>query len=72
VSFSRFKASNLDFFHLNALNNYESNNIIFAYKKTIYREIFIFVEHMNDYAHVVDEIVVRNNLSFCFRNFVMM
>jgi len=71
VPFSRFKAPNLGFFHLDALDNYGSNNIIFAHKKTIYREVFIFVERINDYAHVVDEIVVRNNLSLCLRDFVM-
>jgi len=71
VSSSRFKTSNLDFFYLDALDNYELNNIIFAHKKTIYREVFIFVERVNDYTHVVDEIVVRNNLFLCFRNFVM-
>ncbi len=68
---SRSKTSNLDFFYLDALDSYELDNIIFAHKKTIYREVFIFVERVNDYAHVVDEVVVRDNLSFCFRNFVM-
>ncbi len=71
MSSNRFKASNLGFFHLDALNNYELNNIIFAHKKTIYKEIFVFVERVNDYAHVIDEVVIRNNLSFCLRNFVM-
>jgi len=63
---SRFKTSNLDFFYLNALNNYKSSNIIFVYKKTIYREIFIFVERINNYVSIVSKIVVRNNFSFCF------
>jgi len=58
VSFSRFKTSNLDFFHLDALDSYKLNNIIFAYKKTIYKEVFIFVERTNDYAHVVGEVIV--------------
>ncbi len=71
MSSNRFKASNLGFFHLDALNNYELNNIIFAHKKTIYREVFIFVERVNDYAHVVGEVVVRDNLSLCLRDFVM-
>jgi hypothetical protein len=71
VSSSRFKAPNLDFFHLDALDNYESNNIIFAHKKTIYREVFIFVERVNDYAHVVDEVVVQDNLSLCLCDFAM-
>ncbi len=66
VSFSRFKTSNLDFFYLDASNNYESNNIIFAHKKTIYREVFIFIERMNNYAHVIGEVVVRNNFCFVF------
>jgi len=58
VSFNRFKISNLDFFYLDALNNYKLDNIIFVYKKTIYKEVFIFVEHINNYAHVVDEIAI--------------
>ncbi len=58
VSSNRFKTSNLDFFHLDALDNYKLNNIIFAHKKTIYREVFIFVERINDYIYVVDEIVI--------------
>jgi hypothetical protein len=56
--FNRFKTSNLDFFYLNALNNYELNNIIFAYKKTIYREVFIFVERINNYIYVVGEVII--------------
>jgi len=55
---NRFKTPNLDFFHLDALDNYKLNNIIFAHKKTIYREVFIFVERINDYVHVVNEVVV--------------
>jgi hypothetical protein len=58
VLFNQFKTFNLNFFHLNALDSYELNNIIFAHKKTIYREVFIFIERVNDYAHVIDEIVV--------------
>jgi len=58
VSSNRFKAPNLGFFHLDALDSYELNNIIFVHKKTIYRKVFIFVERINDYAYVVDEIVV--------------
>jgi len=58
ISFSWFKTSNLDFFCLDALNNYKLNNIIFAYKKTIYREVFIFVEHINNYAYVVNKIAI--------------
>ncbi len=68
---SQFKALNLGFFHLDALDNYELSNIVFAHKKTIYKEVFIFVERVNDYAHVINEVVVRNNLSFCLRNFVI-
>jgi len=55
---NRFKTSNLGFFYLDALDNYELDNIIFAHKKTIYREVFIFVERINDYAYVVGEVVV--------------
>ena len=68
---NRFKTIDFDFFHLDAFESYESNDIIFAYKKTIYREIFIFVQRVNDYAHVIDEFVVRENLFFCLRDATM-
>ena len=58
---NRFKAIDLDFFHLDVFESYESNDIIFAHKKTIYREFFIFVQRVNDYAHVIDEFVVRDS-----------
>ena len=65
---NRFKAIDLDFFHLDVFESYESNDIIFAHKKIIYREVFIFVQRINDYTHVVNESVVRENLFFCFRD----
>jgi len=68
---SRFKTSNLDFFYLDALDNYKLDNIIYAYKKTIYREIFIFVERINNYAYVVNKVVIRNNLFLCFYNSII-
>ena len=68
---NRFKAADLDFFHFDASESYESNDIIFAHKKTIYREVFTFVQRVNDYAHVVDESVVRENLFFCLRGATM-
>jgi hypothetical protein len=49
---------NLNFFHLDALNNHKLSNIIFAYKKTIYKKVFIFVERINDYVYVVNEVVI--------------
>jgi len=58
VFFNQFKTFNLDFFHLDALNNYELSNIIFAYKKKIYRKIFIFVKRINNYVYVVNEVVI--------------
>ena len=68
---NRFKAIDLDFFHLDVFESYESSDIIFAHKKTIYREVFIFVQRVNDYAHVIDEFVVRENLFFCLRDATM-
>jgi len=58
IFFSRFKTSNLDFFYLDALDSYKSSNIIFVYKKTIYRDLFIFVERINNYAYIVSEIAI--------------
>ncbi len=56
--FSRFKTSNLSFFYLDALDNYKLSNIIFVYKKTIYREVFTFVKRINNYIYVIDKVVV--------------
>ena len=71
VAVNRFKAIDLDFFHFDVFESYESNDIIFAHKKTIYREVFIFVQRVNDYAYVIDEFVVRENLFFCLRDATM-
>jgi len=60
--------SNLDFFYLDALDNYKLDNIIFAYKKTIYREVFIFVERINNYIYIVNKVAIRDNLFLCFCN----
>ena len=68
---NRFKAIDFDFFHLDVFENYESNDIIFVHKKTIYREVFIFVQRVNNYVHVIDESVVRENLFFCLRDATM-
>ena len=68
---NRFKAIDFDFFHLDVFENYESNDIIFVHKKTIYREVFIFVQRINDYVYVINEFVVRENLFFCFRDAIM-
>ena len=68
---NRFKAIDLDFFHFDVFESYESNDITFVHKKTIYREVFTFVQRLNDYAHVINESVVRENLFFCFRDATM-
>ncbi len=71
MSSNRFKMLNLDFFYLDALDNYKLDNIIFVYKKTIYREVFIFVERINNYVYVVNKIIVRDNLSFYLCNSII-
>jgi len=49
-----------------------SQTILFSLIKKQYIEKSLFlVERVNDYAYVVDEVVVRNNISLCLRNFVM-
>jgi hypothetical protein len=50
--------SNLDFFYLDALDSYKLNNIIFVYKKTIYKEVFIFVERINNYIYIINKVVI--------------
>ena len=67
---NRFKAIDLDFFHFDVFESYESNDIIFFHKKTIYREVFTFVQRINDYVHVVNEFVVRE-FFFDFRDAIM-
>ena len=71
IIINRLKAVDFHFFHFDVFESYESNDIIFAHKKAIYREVFIFIRRINDYAHVINEFVVRENLFFCFRDAIM-
>lgn len=71
ASFNRFRASDLGFFHPDAPESYGAGGIIFAHKETIYREVFTFVQRVNDYAHIVGESAVKESLSFCFRGSAM-
>jgi len=48
-----FRAANLEFFYLDIPKSYRSNNISFANKKIIYREIFIFVEQIKNYTTII-------------------
>jgi len=59
--------ADLRFFHPNALESYEINDVIFAHKETIYREVFTFVQRVNDYAHIVGEPAMKENLAFGFQ-----
>ena len=67
----RFKIIDFEFFHSNASKNWNTKFIIFFHKKTIYREIYIFVSRINDYIYLIDEIIVRDNLSFCLREIII-
>lgn len=67
----KFRVANIEFFHLDAFESYDAKFIIFAHKKTIYREVFIFVDRVNDYVYIVDEVAIRENLFFCFRGSTM-
>ena len=68
---SRFKATDLGFFHPDAPESYGTGNIIFAHKETIYRKVFTFVQRINDYTHIVGDAAVKENLSLCFRGAAM-
>ena len=68
---NQFRAIDDKFFYFDVFENYEFNNIIFVHKKFIYWEVFIFVQWMKNYAHVVNETSVYENLSLYFKNIVM-
>ena len=67
----RFKIIDFEFFHSNVSKSWNTKFIIFFHKKTIYREIYVFVSRINDYAHLIDEIIVRDNLSLYLRKIVI-
>jgi len=71
IFFNRFMTFDLDFFYLDTSNSYKLDNVIFVYKKTIYKKVFIFVERINNYIYIVNKIVVRNNLFLCFRDSII-
>lgn len=67
ISFNRFRIFDLEFFYLDVLESYEIDNIIFAHKEIIYREIYIFVQRINNYAHIVNESTIKESFFFYFR-----
>ena len=41
--------------------------MIYNHKKTIFKEIYTFNKRVYNYALFLDEIIVKKNLSFCFK-----
>ena len=64
---NRFNTQNLEFFHPNASEFYRVEYVIHNHKETIFREIYIFNKRVHDYTLLVDEILMKNNLSLYFR-----
>ena len=64
---NRFNAQDLEFFHSNASKFYEIEYVIHSHKETIFRKVYIFNKRVHDYALLVDEILVKDNLSLYFR-----
>ena len=65
------KSSILNFF-IQMSRKIETRDLLyFFYKKTIYRKIYIFVSRINDYIHLIDKIIVRDNLSLCLRKIII-
>ena len=62
-----FRVSNLKFFHSDLKEFYNINDIVFASKKNIYREIYSFCRRIKNYVIIKKENIVRANLFICFR-----
>ncbi|SLM41263.1 probable transposable element [Lasallia pustulata] len=57
----------LGFFHPDVPESYGTGNVIFNSKETIYREVYTFIKRVEDYALLVGEEKVAENLSTCLR-----
>ncbi|SLM40161.1 Chromo domain/shadow [Lasallia pustulata] len=62
-----FRASDLGFFHPDVPESYGTGDVIFNSKETIYREVYTFIKRVEDYALLVGEEKVAENLSTCLR-----
>ncbi|SLM34773.1 integrase and r domain-containing protein [Lasallia pustulata] len=62
-----FQASDLGFFHPDVPESYGTGNVIFNLKETIYQEVYTFIKRVEDYALLVGEEKVAENLSTCLR-----
>ncbi|SLM38754.1 hypothetical protein LPUS_09077 [Lasallia pustulata] len=57
----------LGFFHPDVPESYGTGDVIFNSKETIYREVYTFIKQVEDYALLVGEEKVAENLSTCLR-----
>ncbi|KAA6413812.1 MAG: hypothetical protein FRX48_02174 [Lasallia pustulata] len=57
----------LGFFHPDVPESYGTGDVIFNSKETIYREVYTFIKRVEDYALLVGEEKVAENLSTCLR-----
>ena len=60
-----------NFFHLDTLKIYNFEYVIYNYKKIIFKKVYIFNKYIYDYVLFLDEIIVRENLFFCFREIAL-
>ena len=64
---SRFNVQDLRFFYFDVLKLYNSEHVIYNHKKIIFKEVYIFNKRVYDYVLFIDEIIIKKNLFFCFR-----
>ena len=63
----KFSAQDLGFFHPDLPESYGAGHVIHTHKETIFREVYTFNKRVHDYAMLVGETLVKENLSICFR-----
>ena len=64
----RFKTSDVDYFDSNLSNNYNKKKIITSNEKTIYRDVFFFVETIQFITILMKYETIKIRLHRCFRD----
>ena len=67
----KFNTQNLKFFYFDISKLYKSDYIIYNYKKIIFRKIYIFNKYIYNYIFFINELIIKDNLFFYFRESIL-
>ena len=67
----RFKIADVSYFYFDMSKNHETDMIVFFNREIIYKEMFVFIDRVKDYATTLIEFEVLINLSSYFREIAL-